>query len=55
MKPLDLSKPYEEELSVFLSMHPYRDLCIDGAEYHRSPKHYGGNARIFEGPDGCGI
>ena len=34
MKPLDLSKPYEEELAVFLSMHPYRDLCIDGAEYH---------------------
>lgn len=34
MKPLELSKPYEEELAVFLSMHPYRDLCIDGAEYH---------------------
>ena len=34
MKPLDLSKPYEEALAVFLSTHPYRDVCIDGAEYH---------------------
>ena len=30
-------------------------LRIDGAEYHRSPKYYGGNACIFKGPDRCGI
>ena len=34
MKNLDLSKPYEEALAVFLSTHPYRDVCIDGADYH---------------------
>ena len=34
MKPLDLSKPYEEALAVFLSTHLYSDVCIDGANYH---------------------